>query len=420
MLTKAPRGTKDIFGQESLIYQHVEAVIRKLCDDFGVGEIRTPVFEHTELFTRGVGETTDVVQKEMYTFEDRSGRSITLRPEGTAGVVRAFVEHSMAGLPQPTKLYYLISAFRYERPQAGRFRQFNQFGAEFFGSARPECDAETIALAHELFRRLGIKNLSLQLNSLGGKECRTKYNGTLKAYIGENLEMLCATCRERYEKNPLRVLDCKDSGCKQIIESAPAILETLGEECGKHFEDLCSLLTAMGIPFEVNDKIVRGLDYYTKTVFEFVSGEIGAQQTVCGGGRYDNLVAEFEGPETPAVGFAVGVERLVMLLKAQNAEVASSKVVDIFIGGMGDAGILKAWQLIYKLRQNKISAEGDSLGRSVKAQFKFADKINAKHSLIIGDDELSSCKGVVKNMETGERQEVLLEELVEFFGTLAN
>lgn len=412
MLTKAPRGTKDLFGDEMNAWLEMEKIIRDLCKDFGYGEIRTPVFEHTELFQRGVGETTDIVQKEMYTFQDKKGRSITLKPEGTAGAVRAYLEQKLYAGIQPTRLYYITPAFRYEKPQAGRMRQFHQFGIELLGSDSPTADAEVITVAYELLKRVGISKVKLHINSLGGPECRKKYNEKLKEYLKDNLDHLCETCRDRFERNPLRILDCKTESCKKIVSDAPTVLDVLGDECRAHFEKVKALLDEMGIPYIIDPGIVRGLDYYTKTVFEFISTDIGAQGTICGGGRYNNLVEELGGQPTPAVGFAVGLERLLLVIEAENGKKTYPVTKDIFIGSIGDAALLKAHSLIYRLRQAGVTAEGDHFNKSVKAQMKYADKIGAKYSMIIGDDEINNGKAILKNMETKEEREVHLDELV--------
>ncbi len=413
MLTKAPRGTKDLFGNETLNWRRVEQIIIDLCKNFGFYEIRTPIFEHTELFQRGVGETTDIVQKEMYTFTDKGERSITLKPEGTAGVARAYIEHNMQGEAQPTKLFYITPAFRYERPQAGRMRQFHQFGVEMIGSREASADAEVISLAALLLERLGITKVELHINSLGGPECRKKYNTILKDYLGEHLSELCPTCQERYEKNPLRALDCKVDTCQAIVKQAPSTIDALGEECKAHFEQLKDLLTEMNIPFVVDPGIVRGLDYYTRTVFEFISKDIGSQGTVCGGGRYDGLIEECGGKPTPAVGFAIGIERLLMVMEAEQGPYQHPVQRDLFIGAIGDQAMIKAHGLIYQLRKAGISAEGDHLDRSVRAQMKYANKIGASYSFILGDEELKVQKVALKNMDTGEQEEVELSKLVE-------
>lgn len=411
MSFKAPRGTKDIFGEDIFFWQKVECILRNICESFCISEIRTPVFEQTELFQRGVGETTDIVTKEMYTLEKKGSESVTLKPEGTAGAARAFVENSMYANPQPTKLYYITPAFRYERPQAGRQRQFHQFGVEIFGSYDASCDAEAISVAYEALNKIGIKNIELKINSLGGNECRKKYNGILRDFIGRNIDNLCDDCRQRFEKNPLRVLDCKNEKCKNVIENAPSVTECLDKECKAHFDELKKNLDNMGIAYTVDPKIVRGLDYYTRTVFEFVSNEIGSQGTVCGGGRYDNLIGECGGPETGAVGFAMGLERIMMLVKSQELIESNSKSVDIYIGSIGNEGFLKAQAIGYELRKNGIRAEYDTLKRSVKAQLKYANKINAKYSVVIGENEVQNDCVSLKNMKESVQEEIKLSML---------
>lgn len=412
MLTRAPRGTKDLFGNEVNAWLEMENIIRSLCKDFGYGEIRTPIFEHTELFQRGVGETTDIVQKEMYSFQDKKGRNITLKPEGTAGAVRAYLEQKMYASIQPTKLYYITPAFRYEKPQAGRMRQFHQFGIELLGSDSPTADVEVITVAAELLKRMGISKVKLHINSLGGPECRKQYNKKLKEYLKDNLYNLCTTCKERFERNPLRILDCKNETCGLIVSNAPTVLDVLGDECRNHFEKVKALLNEIGIPYSVDSGIVRGLDYYTRTVFEFISTDIGAQGTICGGGRYNNLVEELGGSPTPAVGFAVGLERLLMVTEVENGKKEYPQVKDIFIGSIGEVALLKAHSLVYQLRQAGISAEGDHFGKSVKAQMKYSDKIGARYSIILGEDEINKGKAIVKNMKTKEQIEVCLSDIV--------
>lgn len=413
MLTQAPKGTKDIFGAEMQLWQQMEETMRRLCKNFGIEEIRTPIFEHTELFLRSVGDTTDIVQKEMYTFEDKGNRSITLRPESTAGVARAYIEHGMHNNAQPTKLFYIAPTFRYENTQAGRQRQFHQFGVELFGSYAPALDAEAISVAYELIRSFGLKNITLKLNSLGGPQCRAKYNQTLRNFIGDHLQELCPECRLRFEKNPLRVLDCKEEKCQAVLKDAPLVLDCLDEECRNHFETLQALLTEMGIPFEIDPKIVRGLDYYTRTVFEFVTDTIGAQGTVCGGGRYDKLMEECGGPATGAVGFGLGMERLMLTLAAQNGKPDYAPFRQIYIGSIGPEGLKKAMALTYQLRKNGITAECDTVGRSVKAQMKYANKIGARYSMILGDNEVAENAADLKQMEDGTVTHVSLDQLAD-------
>ena len=413
MLTEAPKGTKDIYGSYMEEWQRVEQVMRELCSDFGIKEIRIPIFEHTELYLRGVGETTDIVQKEMYTFKDKADRSITLRPEGTAGVARSFIEHGMYNNPQPTRRFYIGPMFRYENTQKGRQRQFHQFGVEMLGSYSPALDAEAISVAAELLKRLGIKDVELRINSLGCNECRQRYNTALKEYIGSNIDKLCDDCKSRFDKNPLRVLDCKEEGCQRIIAEAPVVLDYLDDECKEHFETVKAILDDMGIKYTVDEKIVRGLDYYTRTVFEFVANGIGAQGTVCGGGRYDNLIAECGGQPMGCAGFAVGIERLLLMLEAQNGEFKETNEMDIYIGSIGKEGLVKSQGIAYRMRSEGIRAEGDSVGRSVKAQMKYANKIGAKYSVILGDNEIAEYTANLKNMETGEQEQIKVSELVE-------
>ncbi len=403
------KGTKDIYGVEVKAWQEIEGKMRRLCETFGIGEIRTPAFEFTELFVRGVGETTDIVQKEMYTFTDDGDRSLTLRPEGTAGAVRAYIEHGMHNQAQPTKLYYISPTFRCENTQAGRQRQFHQFGIEILGSYSAAQDAEVISVATALLEEMGIKGVELRINSLGCPECRARYNRTLKEFIGKNLDKLCDTCKERFEKNPLRVLDCKEEGCQAIIADAPSVLDCLDEECTAHFEKVQAILKENGIPFTVDPKIVRGLDYYTRTVFEFVFDGL----TVCGGGRYDMLVEECGGKPTGAVGFGLGIERLMMILEKLNGSLADMPERDVYIGSMGEAGLMRAQALTFALRKSGVKADCDTVERSVKAQMKYANKIGAKYSVILGDSELESGKVQLKEMETGEAEEVSVADLVE-------
>lgn len=418
MEIKAPRGTHDVLPQESYKWHKVEEAIKDLCVDYGYQEIRTPVFEHTELFERGVGETTDVVQKEMYTFMDKGGRSITLRPEGTSPVVRSLVEHSLYAQALPAKLYYVTPCFRYEKPQAGRLRAFHQFGVEVFGAEDAALDAEVISLALELFRRLGVTGVELEINSIGCPTCRKAYNEKLKEFFKPHLGELCETCRQRYEKNPLRILDCKQQSCKDIYNSAPILLDNICPDCESHFNRLRACLDAMGIAYKVDGTIVRGLDYYTKTVFEIVSKNIGAQGTVCGGGRYNGLVAELSGPEMPAVGFGLGIERLLLLLDNLNIDLGGQDVPDVYIGHIGEKADMFVQSLVLQLRREGVAAERDYMNRSVKAQMKYANKIGARYTVVLGDNEIEAGKAGLKNMETGEITEVNLDALGNFFKSL--
>ncbi|MGL5506277.1 MAG: histidine--tRNA ligase, partial [Paraclostridium sp.] len=413
MLTKAPRGTKDITPKDSYKWNYVENKFKEVCDLFGYEEIRTPVFEHTELFQRGVGETTDVVQKEMYTFEDKGNRSITLKPEGTAGVVRAFIENKMYADTQPTKLYYQTPCFRYERPQAGRQRQFHQFGIETLGSDKPSIDAEVIALAVQFFNELGLKNLETCINSVGCPTCRTEYNAKLKDYLDAKSEVLCETCNERKEKNPMRVIDCKNPVCQENLSDIPYMIDNLCDDCKDHFGKVQEYLNEMDINYKVDKTIVRGLDYYKKTAFEIISNDIGAQSTVCGGGRYDGLVEQLGGPKgVSGIGFALGVERLLLTLENNNIEIPNNKSTDIFIATIGENAKTKSFKILKDLRENHISADGDHLDRSMKAQFKYSDKINAKYTIVIGDDELANDTVTLKDMAKSEQITIKLSEIV--------
>ena len=404
------KGTADVLPADSHKWQFVEKKMLETAGLFGFSEIRVPVFEYTEVFTKNVGETTDEVQKEMYTFTDKGDRSITLRPEFTAGVVRSVIEHGLINGALPVKTCYVGGCYRYEKPQAGRMREFHQFGVEMFGAADPAADAEMILLANSVLSNLGIENLSLELNSIGCPECRAKYHAALKEYFASRKNELCETCKDRLERNPMRILDCKSPVCKEIADKAPVMLDFLCDGCREHFEGVKKHLESAKLKFTVNPKIVRGLDYYTKTVFEFVSGDIGAQSTVCGGGRYDGLVGQMGGPEMPSLGFAMGIERLLMVMEAQNAEFPEAKIPDVYIATMGESAKLKATKLCMDIRNEGFTAVTDIAGRSVKAQMKYADKIGAKFSTVIGDDELANDRCILKNMTTGEQQEVTLSD----------
>lgn len=412
MLTQAPKGTKDLLPMESYKWHYVEGVIRELCKEFGFGEIRTPSFEHTELFKRGVGDTTDIVQKEMYTFNDRADRSITLKAEGTAPTVRAFIEHSLYSETQPTKMYYITPVFRYEKPQAGRLREHHQFGIELFGASDASADAEVISVAMAFFERLGIKNLNVNINSIGCPKCRENYNNALKEYFKQNLENLCSTCQDRYERNPLRILDCKNPKCQEIGKDAPVILDYICDDCREHFEYLKKELTALEIPYVVDPHIVRGLDYYTRTVFEVISENIGAKSTVCGGGRYDNLIEACGGPSTPSVGFGLGIERLLLTLESNGIVIPEPEKPLLYVAALGENAKLAAAKIINKLRREGISGSRDLMSRSLKAQMKYANKINARYTIVLGDNELSENKAKLKNMETGEETEIEISNIL--------
>ena len=412
---KAIKGTQDVLPSESYKNQFIEKTALEIAETFGFKEIRTPVFEQTELFQRSVGDTTDVVQKEMYTFTDKGDRSITLRPEGTAGAVRAFLEHGLFNDALPQKVCYVTSCYRYEKPQAGRLREFHQFGVECLGTASPAADAEVISLANEIFGFLGVRNLELQINSIGCPKCRAEYHKALKEYFESYKGELCETCLDRLDRNPMRILDCKSPVCSGIAEKAPVVLDFLCDECKDHFEMFKKYLESMKIEYKINPQIVRGLDYYTKTVFEFVSTEIGAQGTVCGGGRYDGLVEEMGGAHTPSLGFAMGLERLLLLIDAQGIELPEARRCDVYIASIGEKASLAASEIVTDLRSGGISAQFDVVGRSVKAQMKYASKINAQYSMVIGDSEIENNKAMLKNMDTGDMAEVELDTFADDF-----
>ena len=414
MLSKAPRGTKDITPKDVYKWHYVEKKFREICALYGYEEIRTPIFEHTEVFARSVGDTTDVVQKEMYSFTDRGDRQLSLKPEGTAGVIRSFIENKMYADTQPTKLYYITPCFRYERPQAGRQRQFHQFGIEVLGSDGPSVDAEVISLAVQFFNEMGLKNLSVNINSVGCPKCREEYNRKLKEYLDKKVDVLCETCLERKDKNPMRVIDCKNPHCKENLQDIPFMIDHLCEDCKDHFDKLQTYLKEMDINYVVDKTIVRGLDYYKKTAFEIISNDIGSQSTVCGGGRYDGLVEMLGGPKgISGIGFGLGVERLLLTLENNNIEIENPKSTDIYIATIGDAAKTKSFKLIKDLRSNHISADNDHLDKSLKAQFKYSDKLNAKYTVVIGDDELANDTATLKNMKTSEQTTIKLSELVD-------
>ena len=413
MITQAPRGVEDWYGERMHKRAWVEKQARELARTYNMTEIITPIFEHTVLFQRGVGETTDVVQKEMYTFEDKGGRSITLKPEGTAGAMRAYLERNMYANPAPTKLYYVTQAFRYEKPQSGRLRQHHQFGVEFVGSRSPLAEVEVISLAATLIKKLGLKDVKLHINSIGCPNCKKDYNDALLAYLRKHEDALCPTCRERMQKNPMRVIDCKVPECKEIVKDAPRTIDYLDEECRNHFEELKALLTELEIPFEVDTGIVRGLDYYTKTVFEFVNSE---GFTLCGGGRYDGLIHEIdEKQDIPSVGFGMGIERILYFLEKEGVELPAMETPDLYVGILGAEAKAKAYKLVNEIRSHGLIVETDYMDRSVKAQMKYANKIGAKKVVIIGADELSKGAANVKDMATGEQTEVSLAELPSLF-----
>lgn len=403
IITKAPRGTLDKLPSDIYKWHTVEKIAAQVAEAYGCKEIRTPTFEHTELFQRGVGSTTDVVQKEMYTFNDKKGRSITLKPEGTAGAVRAALENGLLNEALPLKLYYFTKCFRYEAPQSGRLREFNQFGVEIFGANSPLSDAEAICMVEDIFKFLKLENVKLEINSIGCPQCRAKYQQALKEYYSGYTDQLCDTCKERLEKNPMRLLDCKSEICHSFAEKAPIILDFLCDECKEHFEGVKKALDDMGVKYTVNPRIVRGLDYYTNTVFEFIADNCGAQGTVCGGGRYNGLVEEIGGKSLAGLGFAMGIERILMVMDAQKAEYEQPKECDLFIAGTDPDSSRYALTLVRQLREYGFWAECDIVGRSLKAQMKYADKIGAKFSMVIGENEIKEGSAQIKNMRTGEK-----------------
>jgi histidyl-tRNA synthetase len=405
-----PKGTQDVVPSQMYKWNTVEGIVKDTASAYGFREIRIPTFEDTALFVRSVGDTTDVVQKEMYSVTAKGDADFTLRPEGTAGTIRALIENGILNEGFPQKVFYVLSCFRHEKPQAGRLREFHQFGVEMAGTKDPRADAEVISLAKSIIDTAGPRGIKLFINSIGCPECRAKYHAALKEYFAGRADELCDTCRGRLEKNPMRILDCKSPICSEIAEGAPVILDYLCEDCREHFEKLQQYLTAMDIKFEINPKIVRGLDYYTKTVFEFVTTDIGAQGTVCGGGRYDGLIETLSGKPCPALGFAMGLERLILTMEKQGLDFAAEDTCDIYIASMGEAASVKAMQMCAELRADGVSAECDVVGRGLKAQMKYADKLGAKFSVVLGDSELESQTAELKNMQTGEKVTLPIDE----------
>ena len=412
MLTNAPKGTKDILPNQVYKWHYVENAFREACGRYVIKEMRTPVFEHTELFARGVGDTTDIVEKQMYTFEDYGKRSITLKPEGTSPIVRAFVEHKLYAEVQPSKYYYIIPCFRYEKPQSGRLREFHQMGIEIFGTDNMMADAEVIGFASDFLKSMGIDDLELRINSIGCPECRETYRNALRDFLRDKYDALCDTCKGRYDRNPMRILDCKSPECQALVKGAPVMLDYLCDSCKVAFDDLKRNLDAMGIEYLVDPGIVRGLDYYTKTAFEFVSNKIGAQGTVCGGGRYDHLIELIGGPPIPGVGFGLGIERLLMVMDAAEKEVPEPDNVDVFIAVMGERAKLFGLKLMRDLRKQGVKTEMDSLGRNIKGQFKYADRLESKYTVIIGDNELDQNTVSIKNMKTSDQKQVPLQDIL--------
>jgi histidyl-tRNA synthetase len=412
VLTKAPRGTKDILPAEAERWKYLEKQAAEVCRLFGYAEIRTPVFEHTELFLRGVGEVTDIVAKEMYTFKDRGGRSVTLRPEGTAPVVRAFLEHGLAAEAQPLKVYYLGPMFRYDRPQAGRYRQFHQFGVEVFGSGDPTVDAEVMVLALTFLRRLGLTGFSLHINSVGCPACREAARNCLREHLAASLGQFCPDCVERYDKNPLRIMDCKLERCRELTEGAPVMLDNLCPPCAEHFREVREALTALGEQYVVDSRLVRGLDYYTRTAFEIVSADLSSQ-SICGGGRYDHLLKQIGGPDLPGIGFAVGMERTLLAMEAAGIAPPAAGKPEVFVATAGSVPGREALKTVMELRLSGLSADKDYLGRGLRAQLKAADRKGAKLLVILGDEELSRGQAVVRDMQSGRQETVPRAELTE-------
>lgn len=413
MLTNAPKGTKDILPEQAYKWHYIEEAFADICRRYGFEEIRTPVFEHTELFQRGVGDTTDIVQKEMYTFQDYGKRSITLKPEGTSPVVRAFTEHKLYAGVQPNKFYYNIPCFRYEKPQSGRLREFHQFGIETFGTMDMMADAECISLGYDFLKEMGITDIELRINSVGCPECRKKHREALREFLKPKYDELCDTCKDRYDRNPMRIIDCKSPICQELVKGAPMMIDYLCDDCREAFEQLQANLDAMGIEYVVDPGIVRGLDYYTKTAFEFVTTKIGAQGTVCGGGRYDKLVEEVGGPSTPGVGFGLGKERLLLTMEACGVEIPEPAGADVFIAVMGEEAKAAGLKLMRELRQKGIAVQMDIMGRNIKNQFKYANRINAAKTVVIGQDELEKNSFAIKNMATSEQINVPMEDIVD-------
>ncbi|MGB5824182.1 MAG: histidine--tRNA ligase [Proteocatella sp.] len=426
MKIQKPKGTDDILPVSIGKWYYVEDMFKKVCNDFGYKEIRTPIFESTDLFKRGVGDTTDIVQKEMFNLEQRINpkskkkpEAFSLKPEGTAPVVRSYIENSLYSNPQPTKLFYNTPCFRYEQPQEGRKRAFHQFGVEVFSSTNPYTDAEVISLAMEFFRRLGIQqNLELRINSVGTSESRAVYSDKLRGFLEKDFDKLCDTCKERYSKNPMRIIDCKNETCKEISKGAPLMIDNLSDESIANFEKLKESLDLMGLNYIIDPYIVRGLDYYTDTAFEIVSNDIGSQSTVCGGGRYNGLVEQLEGPVTPGIGFGLGIERLLLVMESLGVEFPKEDGMDLFVLALGDVADRISTKIIYELRKNAISCDKDHLKRSMKAQFKYSDKLNTKYTAIIGENEIANNVVVLKEMSTSTQTNMNLETFIENFITM--
>lgn len=414
MLSRAPKGTSDILPSQIDYWYYAENIIKEVLQTYGYREIRTPAFEHTELFVRGIGETTDIVNKEMFTFQDRKGRSLTLRPEGTAPVVRAYLEHNLSRENPLSKLFYLGNMFRCEKPQAGRYRQFNQFGLEAIGSPSALVDTEIILASWAIYQKLGLTNLSLMINSVGCRECRPEYLEALKDYFHDKKKLLCPDCRERYDKNPLRILDCKNKQCQIEIKNSPSIFDYLCKDCDRHFQKLRKYLDSLQIAYQVNPLLVRGLDYYTKTAFEIISGELGAQNAVGGGGRYDYLVEELGGKHTPAVGFAAGMERMIATMEKQEIKIPFWEGIKVFVATVAQEDISAALKIINHIRENGVSAEMDFLDKSLKAQMRLANKLDVSHTVIVGQEELKEQKVILKNMADGQQEKVAISQILRY------
>lgn len=411
IITTSPKGTEDLLPQDSYKWQYLESLFAKTAQTYNFKEVRVPTFEHTELFERGVGDTTDVVEKQMYTFNDKGGRSVTLRPEGTASVVRSFLQNSLYALPMPMKMFYNIACFRYENKQKGRLREFHQFGVEVFGAAAATMDAEVLSLALTFLDKAGLKDLRVSINSIGCPECRKAYSDALREYLKPRYDELCDTCKGRYTRNPLRILDCKSEVCQEIVKDAPSLLDYICDDCRSHFEQFKACLDSMDIKYEIDPGIVRGLDYYTKTVFEVISGEF----TVCGGGRYDGLVEELGGKPTPAIGFGLGIERLLLRLEETGVVIPEPETVKLYIAPLGEKAVTAAQSIVYSLRRAGVSADTDHLGRALRASMKYADKLGAQYTLVLGDNEIETGSARIKNMKTGEQTDIELNALAEFF-----
>jgi histidyl-tRNA synthetase len=417
MLSKAPKGTSDILPSQIDYWYYIENIIKEVLQTYGYREIRTPAFEHTELFVRGIGETTDIVNKEMFTFQDRKGRSLTLRPEGTAPVVRAFLEHNMSRENPLVKLFYLGNMFRCEKPQAGRYRQFNQFGLEAIGSQSPLIDAEIIQASLDIYKKIGLTDLKLIINSVGCRKCRPNYLKALKDYFRDRKELLCSDCRERYDKNPLRILDCKKKQCQVEIKNSPTIFDYLCEDCKNHFQKLREYLNSLEITYQVNPLLVRGLDYYTKTAFEIISGDLGSQNAIGGGGRYDYLVEELGGKNTPAVGFAAGIERIIATMEKQAVRIPSWGGIKVFVATVSSEDYSPALKIVKQIRESGVSAEMDFLDKSIKAQMRLANKLNVSYVLIVGQEELKEQKVTIKNMSNGQQEKVSIGKILPYIKT---